>query len=423
MVCYSNASPQTIRRDLHAYPEAGWKEYRTTALAAEALDELGYAVHLGADALAVDDRMGVPDENELAGARSRARDEGAPEAYLDRLEATTGLVAERTFGSGPTVGVRVDMDALALSEATGDDHRPSRRGFASRHPNEMHACGHDGHTAIGLGVARAVADGDKFNGTLKLFFQPAEEGLRGALAMSRTDHVADLDCFIALHLGLDRPTGTIVAGLDRPYASAKADVVFDGESAHAGTDPAAGRNALQAAATAITSLYGLPRDADGATRVNVGEVHSPNAQNVIADETTMRYEVRSDDAAVNRRLLERANRVLEGAATMHDVDVHKTLFGKATTFEADEAMIEAVAETAESVPAVDTVVERAQLPASEDVAHLIERVQEEGGIATYVGIGASNVAGHHEPTFDFDEDALGIGIDVITETIVELGAR
>ncbi len=137
-----------LRRDLHAHPEAGWTEFRTTALVAEELDERGFTLHLGADALDVDARLGVPSADEIAGAKVRAREEGASEAYLERMGDVTGLVAEKTYGSGdgPTVGVRIDMDALELTESSDDDHRPARDGFVSRHPGEMHACGHDGHT-------------------------------------------------------------------------------------------------------------------------------------------------------------------------------------------------------------------------------------------------------------------------------------
>jgi len=436
MATYADRSLREIRRDLHAHPEVGWTEYRTSALVAETLDELGYTLHLGADALEVEARMGVPDDDDLAAARERAAEAGAPAEYLDRFEATTGLVAERSFGPGPVVGVRVDMDALPVTESSEADHRPAREGFASRHPGEMHACGHDGHTAIGLGIARAFAGGDAemkaeteaepedeepFDGTLRLFFQPAEEGLRGGLAMSRTDLI-EVDRFLALHLGLGRETGTVVAGLDRPYASTKVQARFEGRSAHAGNEPEAGRNALQAAAAAVQGLYGLPRDSRGVTRINVGEVHSPNAQNVVADATGLRYEVRSDDGDAVEALLAGAERVLSGAARMHGVDVATSTVGEAATFEADDAMVEAVADAARAADGVDRVIERDRLTASEDAAHLIRRVQDAGGTATYVGIGASNAAGHHMPRFDVEEAALDVAVDVVTRTVRGLGS-
>lgn len=411
-----------FRRDLHARPEAGWKEFRTTALVAAELDERGFDLHLGADAVVPDERLGVPDDAEIGAAVERAREEGAPEDYLDRMDGITGLVAERTFGdgTGPTVGVRVDMDALERTEASDDDHRPAREGFASTHPNEMHACGHDGHTAIGLGLARELDESDGFDGTLKLFFQPAEEGGRGGKPMSETDHLDDVDHLLALHLGLGLDTGTVVASYERPLANAKLDVTFEGEPAHAGGRPNEGRNALQAAAAAIQNLYAIPRHEDGATRINVGEVHSPNAQNVIAEEARMRVEVRGRDEELNEYMLDRAERVLEHAAGMHDVDVTTSLYGKTTTFEADDEMVRAVADAAPAVEGVEAVRERKEFGGSEDASFLIRRVQEAGGTATYIGIGASNPAGHHTAYFDIEEESLPIGVGVVANTIRSL---
>jgi aminobenzoyl-glutamate utilization protein A len=414
-----DATLTELRRDLHAHPEAGWKEFRTTALIADELDDRGYELYLGPEAVAPDSRLGVPDDNEIAAARDRAREEGAPEEHLERMDGITGLVAEKTCGdgSGPTVGVRVDVDALERTEASDDDHRPAREGFASTHPDEMHACGHDGHTAIGVGIAREFDERGGFDGTLKLFFQPAEEGGRGGKPMSETDHLADVEYLLALHLGLGLETGTVVASYERPLANAKLDVTFEGEPAHAGGRPNEGRNALQAAATAIQNLYAIPRHEDGGTRVNVGEVHSPNAQNVISERATMRVEVRGRTADLNEYMLGEAERVLEHAAGMHDVDVSTSLYGKTTTFDADDEVVEVVANAAESATAVEEVRERKDFGGSEDASYLIRRVQEEGGRATYVGIGASNPAGHHTAYFDIDELALEIGVEVVADAI------
>jgi aminobenzoyl-glutamate utilization protein A len=418
---FTDESLRAIRRDLHAHPEEGWCEYRTSALVAATLDDLGYTIKTGEDALAVKKRMGVPNEGRLRAAFERANESDAPSAYLDEFEETTGLVATQQFGDGdgPVVGVRVDMDALPLSEARDGDHRPAAEGFASRHPDEMHACGHDGHIAIGLGAARELARNGGFTGTLRLFVQPAEEGLRGGRAMSQTALLDEVDYLLGFHLGLDRATGTVVAGLDGSYPSSKVDVTFEGEAAHAGAEPHKGRNALQALSAAVTNLYALPRHGDGITRINVGHVSVPNAQNVIADEAQMRYELRSDKEPIRQCLADRATDIIRGAAEMHDIKVDETTYGSAPTFEASEELVETVVDVTRS-EGVDTVVPSARLSASEDVAHLINRVQETGGQATYLGIGSSNVAGHHDPQFDFDEEALEIGKTVLVETIREL---
>lgn len=419
MATIDDYSLSELRRDLHRYPEGGWKEFRTTALVAEALDERGYTLFLGAEAVEEDERLGVPGSDEIQRARERALDRGAPEPYLDRMESVTGLVAEKTFGdgTGPVVGLRVDMDALEITESGEPDHRPQQKGFASSHPGEMHACGHDGHTSIGIGIARRLDADAAFSGTVKLFFQPAEEGGRGGVPMSRTDHLADVEHFIGIHLGLGNETGKIIAGYDRPLSNAKTDVEFRGQSAHAGKAPDEGRNALQAATAAIQNLYGIPRHQAGATRINVGRVESPNVQNAISDFARMRIEVRGETAEVNEYMLDSARRITEHAAGMHEVDYETSLYGKTSTFEADEALVSTVADAARSVDSVTTVAEREQMTVSEDVSYLIRRVQKEGGDATFVGIGTDHPSGHHTPRFDIDEDALEIGVDVVVESL------
>jgi aminobenzoyl-glutamate utilization protein A len=422
MAYTSELSLKEMRRDLHAYPEAGWKEFRTTALVAEELEERGFTVHLGTDAVETSERLGVPPEDEIQEAKRRIRDTGITNTYLDRIGDVTGIVAEKTYGSGagPTVGVRVDMDALERVEASDTDHRPAREGFNSRHPGVMHACGHDGHTTIGVGIARELDENGGFDGHLKLFFQPAEEGGRGGYPMSKTDHLEDIDHFLALHLGLDNETGKVIAAYERPLSNAKLDVTFIGEGAHAGKAPNQGRNALQAATTAIQNVYAIPRHEDGATRINVGQVHSPNAQNVIAEEAQMRVEVRGETADLNEYMLAKVHRIIEHAAGMHDVDCETALYGKTTTFEADSSIIETVMEAVDSIPEVETCVDRADIGASEDASYLINEVQKNGGQATYIGIGASNPFGHHTSRFDIDEDALPLGVNALSETIRRL---
>lgn len=103
MATIRELSLSELRRNLHAHPETGWKEFRTTALIAEELEERGFVVHLGADAVNPDSRMGVPDD--VPAARERAREEGAPEEYIDRMGDITGLVAEKRYGDGPVVGI------------------------------------------------------------------------------------------------------------------------------------------------------------------------------------------------------------------------------------------------------------------------------------------------------------------------------
>ncbi|MBQ7516480.1 MAG: M20/M25/M40 family metallo-hydrolase, partial [Schwartzia sp.] len=164
------------RRDLHRHPEPGWTEFRTAALAAAELERLGYEVKTGEDAVARGSMMGLPPENVLREAQARAIREGAPETWVNRMTGgLTGVVATMRFDRpGPVVGLRFDMDANDVSETTDADHVPNQQGFASLHPGAMHACGHDGHTTVGLAVAEILAGlRDRLAGTVKLVFQPA----------------------------------------------------------------------------------------------------------------------------------------------------------------------------------------------------------------------------------------------------------
>jgi aminobenzoyl-glutamate utilization protein A len=406
-----------LRRDLHAHPETGWTEFYTTARLAEEFKQLGYKLAFGTKVIPEEKRLGVPNDSELDQARERAKREGAAGYFLHQMRQATGMVAEKQYGNGPVIGLRVDIDALNISESSDTAHFPSSAGFASKHPGLMHACGHDGHAAIGVGVARTIDRLDAFDGTLRIFCQPAEEGCRGGLAMSRSSYLQGVDALFSLHIGMGHDTGEIVAGFERPLANAKLNVKFTGEETHAGRSPEDGRNALQAATTAIQNLYGISRHASGTTRINIGRVRSPNPVNVVASDTRMRVGVRASTEAALQYMLDRAEDILDSSARMHDVAVDWDQYGRATTFTADEPAINAVVDAAESHNQISDVVNRAKFGASEDASYLIRRVQELGGVATYLGIGAARPAGHHTAHFDFDEDAIGIGVDVVADSI------
>lgn len=237
--------PQLIawRRDFHHFAESGWVEFRTAAKVAEVLDQLGYDLAMGRDVVDADSRMGLPDDATLAAAFARAREQGAPEKWLGAFEGGfAGIVATLHSGRhGPTMAFRVDMDALDLDEARDNDHLPFREGFASCNDGMMHACAHDGHTTIGLGLAHVLMQyREQLNGTIKLIFQPAEEGTRGARAMVAAGALDGVDYFTAIHIGTGVPAGTVICGSDNFMATTKFDVRFTGVAAHAGGNPKRG---------------------------------------------------------------------------------------------------------------------------------------------------------------------------------------
>jgi len=407
-----------LRRDLHRHPEPAWREFYTTArLVAELESRPIDALYVGSEALA-GDRSGVPGDEELAAWRDRAREAGADEATLDRLEGGhTGLVAVVERGDGPVVGLRVDIDALPITEADEDDHRPAREGFRSTNEGYMHACGHDAHAAVGVGVLDAVL-ASEFAGTLKLVFQPAEEVAGGGGPVAASGHLDDVDALFAVHVGLDHPTGEVVAGVGGFLAVQDFEAEFYGESAHAGGHPERGRHAVGAMATAVTNLHAIPRHADGATRVNAGRVEGGTANNVIPEYARIVGEVRGETTALMEYVDAHAERVLGAAAAMHDCEVEVRRGSRAPSAESDPELARLVADAARETPGVTSVLETDDLGGSEDATYLMRRVQERGGLATYVGVGTDHPGGHHTPRFDVDEDSLPVAVEVLTRAVL-----
>jgi len=412
-----------LRRDLHSHPEPAWREFYTTARIVDELEcrDLD-AVHVGPDVLD-DDRVGVPDGDDLDGWRERALDAGARGDIVDRLDGGyTGAVAVVERGDGPTVGLRVDIDALPIEESDADAHHPAAMGFRSETEGYMHACGHDAHVTIGIGVIDAILESD-FQGTLKLFFQPGEERIVGGEPMANGGRLDDIDSLFAVHVGLDHPSGEVVAGIDGFLAVAQFAATFRGASAHAGARPEAGDNAMQAAAAAIGNLYGIPRHSTGSTRVNVGVVEGGTATNIVPERVTIEGEVRGDTTELMEYMEAEAHQVLRSAAGMHGCDVDIDTLGRAPSARSDSELRGIVADVAADTDGVTSVLDADHLGGSEDATYLMRHVQERGGKAAYVGVGTDHPGGHHTPTFDVDEDTIGLGIEVLADAIVEAASR
>ena len=412
----------SLRRELHRRPEPAWCEFYTTARIVEQLRELGVGeIHVGPEMLAADERAAVPERSELRRWFDRARNSDITQAVLDRLEGGyTGAMWVFERGDGPTIALRVDIDGLPQREAASDDHQPAAEGFRSEHEGYMHACGHDAHATIGLGVARAIADSE-FRGTLKLLFQPAEEVTGGARPVAQSGLLEDVDALLAIHVGLDTPSGEIVAGIEDFLAVSRLQATFHGEPAHAGGNPNEGSHAVQAMATAVSNLQAIPRHADGPTRVNAGRVGGGTARNIVPEEAFIDGEVRGGTTELMEYTREEARTVLEHAAAMHDCTVDIETGPAAPSAESDDRLREHVAAVARESDRVERVHDRDELGGSEDATVLMNRVQAGGGLATYVGIGTDHPGGHHTARFDVDEASLATGVEVLTDTIERLG--
>lgn len=414
------------RRDLHAHPEVAWTEFRTAARVADHLTTLGWEVAVGADVVDGAARMGMPNDKTLSDARARAREYGAAECWLEKFgDGLTGVVATLDSGRpGPTLAIRVDMDALPVAESESSDHRPAAQGYASRYIGAMHACGHDGHTAIGLGLAEVLTQcHEAWTGRIKLIFQPAEEGVRGAAAMVAAGVVDDVDRLIALHLGLGCDTGTVLCGCDGFLATHKLDVVFTGRSAHAGAEPEAGRNALLAAAQAAIGLHAIAPHSGGPARLNVGRLTAGAGRNVIADRALLEIETRGATTAIDDYMCERAEQVIAGAALAQGVGYELACVGRAVECASSPVWVSRIAALIADVPGVDRIIDHDASPrGSEDATALMARVRERGGEAAYMIFGADRPAGHHQPNFDFDESVLAVAVRALARIALATGA-
>jgi aminobenzoyl-glutamate utilization protein A len=433
----------TLRRDLHQHPEPAWREFYTTARLVDELETRNLdAIYIGPEVLG-GERRGVPDDNELSTWRARAREAGAREDVLERLSGgRTGVCAVIECGPGPTVGLRVDIDGLPITESTSDEHRPVSEGFRSEMDGHMHACGHDAHAAIGVGVLDAIiettspnnkdtqkrkddvdidgeASGDtEFTGTLKIFFQPGEEQIVGGKPMATSGRLDDIDVLFAVHVGLDHPSGEVVAGIDNFLAVSHFEAEFTGIPAHAGARPADGNNAVQAMATAVQNLYAIPRHTDGATRVNAGVVSGGTATNIIPEHAMIKGEVRGETTELMEYTESKATQVLESAATMHNCEVEITTAGRAPSAASDNMLADIVATVAKDADDIDSIIRSDDLGGSEDATFLMRRVQQHGGVAAYIGIGTDHPGGHHTDTFDVDEASIGHGVEILTNSII-----
>ncbi|WP_110684939.1 amidohydrolase [Salinicola aestuarinus] len=415
------------RRDFHRHPEQGWTEFRTASLVAERLESLGFTVHHGDAVVDRDARLGVPDGATLDAALARAREQGAIERWLPAmaggLTGVTGILD--TGRPGPTTAFRFDLDALPITESGDATHSPAELGFRSRNEGSMHACAHDGHTALGLGLATLLQRLEAtLTGRLKLIFQPAEEGVRGAGAMVAAGVVDDVDHLVATHLGLGQPPATLVCGADGFLATTKLDATFRGRAAHAGGQPEKGRNALLAAAQAVQGLHAIAPHADGPSRLNVGRLEGGSGRNVVPDSAIMQLETRGATTAINDYVEARAREVLEGAARMQGVEVAVERVGAAVECPSSPNLIHRIAHTVERrLPSMQLICPDKTPVGSEDATLLMRRVIERGGEAAYLIVGTRLAAGHHHPAFDFDEATLPSALEILASAAQALNGQ
>ena len=369
-----------LRRDIHQHPELGFEEFRTAALVADTLTEIGLE----------------------------------PQTGIGR----TGVVAQIGTGDGPTIAIRADMDALPILENT---NLP----YASQNNGVMHACGHDAHTAILLGAAHLLQQSfrqDNWHGNVRLIFQPSEEkfdenGMSGATAMIADEALDGIDAVIALHVWSDKPSGKVwfydgfgLAAVDQ------FDAWIYGDGGH-GAYPHTGSDPLFMLGPILSALYAIPSRQINPLRpsvVSLGKICGGAVHNVIPKEVHLQGTIRSHEEAIRQQLwaeIERAlslSKPLGGDYKLDIVRGYPSLFNNAQVNGwMKEVVIDLVGETA--------VVEEEFGMGAEDFAYMAQKAP-----GAMFMLGAAPPGGierhHHTDTFDIDESTLPLGSAILAET-------
>jgi hippurate hydrolase len=362
-----------LRRDIHQHPELAFEEHRTAALVADKLQGWGYAVTRGVGG--------------------------------------TGVVGTLVRGTGrKRLGLRADMDALPIQEQPAE---ASGRPWASARPGLMHACGHDGHTAMLLAAARDLAEAPRFDGTLHLIFQPAEEGGGGALRMMDDGLFERFPCdaVFAMHNMPGVPQGHLVLREGAAMASSDyATITLTGVGGH-GAMPQHTADPVVAAASLVMALQTVvSRNVDPlqAAVVTVGALHAGQANNVIPAQATLELSVRALDRGVRELLEQRIRALAQAQAQSFGVQAEvawKRGYAVLVNTPAETAFARDVAR--EVVGADRVTPQGPPLTGSEDFAFMLERVP-----GSYVLIGNGDAPGNcmvHHPGYDFNDDNIATG--------------
>ena len=364
-----------IRRDLHAHPEIGFEEKRTSSIVAEKLQGWGIEVHRGLGGTGV-----------------------------------IGLVKGSKDG-GRRIGIRADMDALPMEEATNLPWR-------STIPNRFHGCGHDGHTTILLGTARYLADTRNFDGTAVLIFQPAEEGLGGARAMLKEGLFQQFPCdeVYGLHNAPDLAPRQISV-LEGP-AMAGADffdITVKGYGSH-GAMPQFSKDPIIAAMTlgqALQTIVSRNADPLEAAVVSITQFHAGSAYNVIPGEAKLAGTIRAFSDTVRDLVRERMRAIAAGIATSFEVEIDVDIRDIFTVLENHPEQTEAVVKVANEIVGADNLVrDPSPKMGSEDFADMLRAVP-----GAYFWLGHEGSVPVHNPGFVLDDSILPVGASLMARII------
>lgn len=411
-----------LRRHFRRIAEKGWLEMKTTAEIIKYLKKLGFEIHYGREIHTR--RLGLPAEEEFVNHIKILQNMDYDFDISEILEGYTGCIAKiSSKNRGKTIGLRFDIDALPIHESEDLDHIPTKLGFGSLDENTAHACGHDGHIAIGLQIAKYISENiEKLNGEYIIVFQPAEEGTHGAASMVETEFFDNIDYFIGSHIGMGEKDNCIGVGTEDFLATYKYDVEYKGVSSHAGSAPECGKNALLAACSATLNLHTLTQYGGGIARVNVGKLVAGTGRNLIAGSATMEMELRSDSSEILEDLDGKALNILKANAMAYGLSYEIKKVGAASAFTSKHR--DFILQLSDFLESKGYNIDRfPKFNASEDISYMLEKTEDNGGTGIHFLFGTELKAPHHNDKFDYNEDVLERGYCVLKETIRYINKR
>ena len=411
------------RRHLHHHPEIAWTEFLTTQVIVRRVREWGFKTVLGKALFDPEHALGR-DPEVIEAAMKRSLKLGMDPVLLKELDGYTGCMAVWETGKpGPVTALRFDIDCVNVEENHDQSNEANREGFDSECPGLMHACGHDAHAAMGLSVAHWIYDNAKnLKGTIKLMFQPAEEGTKGAAGIAYSHNLDDVDYLIGGHIGVAAKLHEVAVIRKGFLATTKMNVTFTGVPAHAGASAELGRNALMAACSAAMQIMGIARHGKGDTSVNIGTIHAGEGRNVVPVHAKMEMEVRGKDDEINRYMQETAERMIRGSAESYGVQYKIDVMGMATDIQSDKALSDMLEEEAKHVTTVKKVFDIDSCTGSEDCSLLMKAVQKHGGEATFFYYGC-NHHGHHRGDFEIqDTESMPEGFEIFVRMLERLNS-
>ncbi|MCG8581417.1 MAG: amidohydrolase, partial [Bacteroidales bacterium] len=321
----------------------------------------------------------------------------------------TAVAGVIEHGDGPVKVFRVDMDALPIDESQLNDHLPFNKNFASVYDGYMHACGHDAHSAIGLGLAKYLAEHkEKIEGKIIILFQPAEEGLGGMAAVVKHPLFKNIDEAYGFHVWANREPNEFICGTYGQLASKKFDVTITGKASHAALAPEKGINAMLPAAEIVLNLEKLKANFPSHIRMNIGQMQAGTARNIVCPEAILKIETRAGDTETRNELYNAAIETIEAIAKKYSCSCKTSLVGEAESAASSTDLAKRIKRTVKGTGLFENcLVGELHNTYSEDFCTLMNHVQKTGGKAAFMGIGASNKAGtHHQTNFDIDEGVM-----------------